>query len=384
VRTRPTEYRNRTALLLLVLAAALALGADSCDHHGSSGGSTTSAGASLPSLSIATVNIANATDVGGITWQTRIDRLSAAIESAQLVPDIISMTESAGLWRCSSLPFTKAGDYDMADRLIRDMRLRLDAHYRVAYMVGASGTVNNFAGTPLCWYYSGDTVLYNPARLTNLTPADVAGKAQEMHDGPLVGFQVRHSLPICTRGTNLEPMETLIDGGLVADPRCPQSEPSGPAWAQVVRTSNGSHAVVATLARFGFLAAPGSSFDVVTTHPTAGEEEDQASTIDNFIRGATSPPYRTTAPYYPVVVVGDFNILRDPARGWPAMTKQLLNPTDLMVVSEGDGVGMTPQHQLNLGFGSLLPSKEPCALPAGEANAAFSDHCGLIVRLDGS
>ena len=169
------------------------------------------------------------------------------------------MTESSGLWRCSSLPFTKAGDYDMPDRLIRDMRLRLDAHYRVAYMVGASGTVNNFAGTPLCWYYSGDTVLYNSARLMNLTPADVAGKAQEMHDGPLVGFQVRHSLPICTRGTNLEPMETLIDGVLVADPRCPQSEPSGPAWAQVVKTSNGSHAVVATLARFGFLAYPGSS-----------------------------------------------------------------------------------------------------------------------------
>jgi hypothetical protein len=383
MREHPAGNRHQRALLLLVAGAALALGAGSCDGHGGGNGTDNGNMGSLPSLSVVTVNIANATDVGGVNWQTRIDRLSAAIENAQLVPDLISMTESSGLWRCSSLPFTKAGDYDMADRLIRDLRLRLDARYRVAYMVGASGNVNNFAGTPLCWYFSGDTLLYNPARLQNLTPEDVAGKAQVMHDSLLLGFQVRHSLPICTRGTNLEPLETLIDGAPQTD-RCSQSTPSGPAWAEVVQTKNGSHAVVASLARFSLLAAPSSSFDVLTTHPTAFEEEDQRNSIDNFIAGVTSPPYRTTAPYYPLVVLGDFNILADETRGWPANTKHVFNPTDVMVVGLGDGVGLQPQHKLDMAFGSTLPSKEPCSLPSGEANAAFSDHCGLVVRFTGS
>ncbi len=364
-------------MLAMLATAAIALGAGSCD-----GGNNEST-ASLPLLSVVTVNIANATDVGGVHWQTRIDRLSAAIANAEIVPDIISMTESAGLWRCSSLPFTKAGDYDMADRLIYDLRRRLDARYRVAYMVGASGTVNNFAGTPLCWYYTGDTLLYNPDRLQNLTPADVAGKAQEMHDGPLLGFQVRHSLPLCTRGTNLEPLEQLIDGPMQTE-RCNQQTPSGPAWAQVDQTRNGGYAVVASLARFSLLAAPGSSFDVVTTHPTAFEEEDQASSNDDFIAAVTSPPHRTSSPYYPLVVLGDFNILADETRGWPAKTRHVYNPTDVMVVALGNGVGMQPQHELEVAFASTLPSQEPCSLPAGEANGAFSDHCGLVVRFTGS
>jgi hypothetical protein len=41
----------------------------------------------------------------------RIDRLAAAIESAQLVPDIIAMTESAGRWHCSLGP--NSGDHDV-------------------------------------------------------------------------------------------------------------------------------------------------------------------------------------------------------------------------------------------------------------------------------
>ena len=85
VHVKWTKHRRPATVLLLVLAAALALGSGPCDHH-NSGGGRTSVTASLPPLSIATVNIANATDVAGINWQTRIDRLSAAIESAQLVP----------------------------------------------------------------------------------------------------------------------------------------------------------------------------------------------------------------------------------------------------------------------------------------------------------
>jgi hypothetical protein len=365
-------------LVLAVVALALGTGASSCDGSRGNGDGEQA----LPGLSVVTVNIANATNVGGFDWKQRIDKLAGAIVNAQLVPDIISMTESSGLWHCSFGP--NAGDYDLADRLISDLHQHLDARYRIAYMVGTGGNVKNFAGTPVCWFYSGDTLLYNPDRLANLTPADVAGRAQVSHDNLLLGFQVRHSLPICARGETLEPLETLIDGPPQTDPRCPSPTPSGPAWAEVVKEPDGSYGLVASLARFSLSAAPGSSFDVVTTHPTAGQEDDQASAINNFIAALAGPAYRTGSPYYPVVVLGDFNKFASEDFGWPANVRHVFNPTDVMVVALGDGVGLAPQHQLNVSFSSLLPSTEPCSLPMGSTNGAFSDHCGLVVRFTGS
>jgi hypothetical protein len=362
-------------------ATLLVVGAASCD------GGTHDGASSLPTLSVVTVNVANAVDLSGVDWKTRIDRLAAAIESAQLVPDIISMTESAGSWSCSGV-----GDYDVVDRLLWVLRERLGARYRVAYMVGTSGSVRNGIGIPVCSYYTGDTLLYNPDRLVNLTPGDVAGKPQIGHDDPFTGVRVRRSLPLCTRRSNRMPLEQLIDGPPQSD-KCSQQTPSGPAWVQIENTRQGDTALVASLARFSLNAAPGSSFDVVTTHPTAHEEEDQAGDIDNFIEGLTDAPYRTTAPYYPVIVVGDFNSLADEQRGWPAQTKHVFNPTDVMVVALGAGVGMSPLHELGVAFSSTLPRQESCSLPAAGTNdptaaagapGAFSDHCGLVLRFSGS
>ena len=112
----------------------------------------------LPSLSVVTVNMANAVDLSGVAWQSRVDRLAAAIANAELVPDVISMTESAGWWVCRN-GGPHAADYDVVDRLISDLRDRLDATYRVAYMVGTSGVVKNGIGVSICAYYTGDTLL---------------------------------------------------------------------------------------------------------------------------------------------------------------------------------------------------------------------------------
>jgi hypothetical protein len=173
----------------------------------------------MPTLSVVTANMANAADVGPFTWKDRIDLFSAAISSNTPAPDIISMTESAGLWHCAVAPYRTAEDYDLVDRLISNLRQSTGVRYRVAYLVGADGAIKNFFGTPFCWYYSGDTLLYNPSRLRNLTPDDVAGRPQESHNGGLVGFQVRRSLPLCNRGTNLERLDQLIDGPPQTD-RC--------------------------------------------------------------------------------------------------------------------------------------------------------------------
>lgn len=331
-------------------------------------------------LTVVTANMANAVDVDGLTWLDRIDHFAAAIVRSGVAPDVISMTESTGLWRCSvpPPPFRAASDYDLVDRLVSNLHRDLGITYRVAYLVGASGAIRNGAGTPFCWYYSGDTLLYNPTRLTNLTPSDVAGRAQVAHDSGLIGFQIRRSLPICTRSTDLEPLETLIDGPDQHD-RCNVATPSGPAWAQVDTTSGPDPSVVASLARFGLVGVPGSSFDVVTTHPTSGEEAAHEGTIDRFVNALTGPAYRTSNPYYPVIVLGDFNSLVD--KPWPTGTTQVFRSPlpDVMAVNVGSGVGLPPSHGLSLDLGLALPTEDPCRGP--QSPGRFSDHCGLLVRL---
>jgi hypothetical protein len=364
-----TGHGARTSRALLVVVLLAVTGMVSC---GGGGG-----GDEARTLSIVSANMANAADVEGRDWKERVDRFAAAIDRTGVVPDIISMTESAGLWHCLVTPFRTAEDYDLVDRLISNLRRDLGVTYRVAYMVGAAGAIKNPAGTPFCFYYSGDTLLYNPERLRNLTPDDVAARAKESHDGALVGFQIRRSLPLCKRGTTLEPLEQLIDGPPQRE-RCNLDTPSGPAYIQLDLNRGGDHTLVASLARFGRVDVPDSSFDVVTTHPMAGEEQDHAETINSFIAGLTGPPYRESNPYYPVLVVGDYNSLVE--EEWPTgTTKVFRTPADVMAVSVGSGVGLDPAHDLAFDLGMTLPTAEPCR---GErpVEGSFSDHCGLLVR----
>ena len=346
------------------------------------GGASCGGGGDEPrTLSVVTANMANAADVEGFDWRQRVDRFAEAINRTGVAPDIISMTESAGLWHCLVAPYRWADDYDLVDRLISNLHQSTGVAYRVAYMVGAAGAIRNSLGTPFCFYYSGDTLLYNPSRLNNLTPSDVVGRPQQSHDGGLVGFQVRRSLPLCNRGTNLEPLDQLIDGPPQTD-RCNLETPSGPAYIQLDLNRGGDHTLVASLARFSLVDVAESSFDVVTTHPMAGEEDDHAGPINNFIEGLTSSLYRTTKPYYPVIVLGDFNKLVE--EDWPTGTAKIFRTAaDVMAVAVGSGVGLEPTHNLSLDLGVTLPTEEPCRNRdhPERVKGTFSDHCALLVRL---
>jgi hypothetical protein len=325
-------------------------------------------------LSVVTANMANAADDQGLIWTQRIDRFSDAISTNAPAPDIISMTESAGFWHCWVPPNNRnAEDYDLVDRLISNLETSTGVRYRVAYLVGAKGEITNSLGTPHCTYYSGDTLLYNPARLKNLTPDDVAGLAQERHDGPLIGFQVRRSLPLCVRGTHLEPLEHMIDGPAQTD-RCNMKTASGPAWAQIDRDRGGHQSTAATLARFALVDIPGTSFDMITVHPQAHEEELHRDTINEFIRALTGPR-RTTDPYWPAVVVGDYNVLD--LEPWPANTTQVARDGN-MAASVGSGLGRPAARGLALDSTITLPNETPCTGPG--STGAFSDHCGLLLR----
>jgi hypothetical protein len=358
-----------------------------------------------PTLTVVTVNVANAFALGNITWEMKMDRLSEQIVASREVPDIISMTESSGWTWCSTPASDNSGDYDMVDRLIWRLRDRIGVTYRVAYMVGAEGAF----GWGRCHYYSGDTVLYNPNRITNLTPNDVAAKPQVAHNDNLLGFLVRRSLPICNRGarTNIPNLEQLIDGPAQVD-KCNRATPSAPVWAWQAQNPDGRYAVVATLARFGLVSVPDSSFDVVTTHPTFLQELLHQAPISDFIAALTGPGYRNTRPYYPTIVLGDFNCLAGvtldppydeclpkespkPAGSWPAGTTLVFTaPEDVMGVALASTAGpLPPFRTLTMAVGATLPARQPCRPPKEEreatgmhyfADRSFSDHCGLLVR----
>ena len=219
-----------------------------------------------------------------------------------------AMTESSGWTSCTTPASGNTGDYDMVDRLIWRLRNGIGVTYRVAYMVGADGSF----GWGRCRYYSGDTVLYNPNRITNLTPSDVAGRAQVPHNDNLLGFLVRRSLPICGRGarTNIPNLEQLIDGPPQFD-RCNQPTPSAPVWAWQVRKSGGQLCSRRHAGAFRFGRCSNSSFDVVTTHPTSSQELSQRAN-QRLHRCAD----RSGVPKYQTLLsddlLGDFNCLLDP------------------------------------------------------------------------
>lgn len=358
-------------------------------------------------LTVVTVNTGNSFVLGrDITWDIKMDRLAGHLVASGQVPDIISMTESAGWVNCSSPAHDNTGHYDMVDRLIWRLRNGVGVTYRVAYLVGSEGSFGGLGSfAPRCRFYSGDTVLYNPNRITNLTPSDVAGRPQVLHDSTHLGLLIRRSLPICSRGanTNIPNLEQLIDGPLHID-RCNVGTPSAPAWAWQVDYPGGGYSVVATLARFGLVGVPNSSFDVVTTHPTHRYERFHHAPISNFIAALTAPPYRTTQPYYPTIILGDFNCLTGqppynceddgpptPTTSWPTGTTQVFrSPDDVMVVGLGNGGSALPSlRTLSMVLGATLPGPQPCRPLEEErirtgieyfADRSFSDHCGLIVR----
>jgi hypothetical protein len=373
-------------LSIVLLMALLSASLVSCGPVDQPGGPPpTSPSVPKPNLTVVSANMANAiTYPGNITWKDKADRFVFMIVGTGMIPDIISMTESSGWTYCGS---DTTGDYDMVDRIISNLKSSTGITYRIAYMVGQFATKG---GGGVCQFYTGDTVLYNPYRLKNVTPDDVAGKPQVAHDANFCCVQIRRSLPICNRGTHIEALEQLIDGPPQTD-KCGVSTPSGPAWVLFEPLSNGSNAIEASLARFSVVGNTGSSFDVFTVHPTSGYENSVKAPINDFISALTGPSYRSTNPYYPTIVLGDYNDLIN--EDWPSGTNKIftagINPAnnnyyDLMAVSLGNSSSpLTPVHNLQSAFTSKLPTIDPCkpALPPEwYEDKSFSDHCGLLVR----
>jgi hypothetical protein len=308
------------------------------------------------------VDIADAQ--GGSVWD-RLDRLADSIASVMPPPDIISLTETEG-WRWCSGFGGNVGDYDAYDRLIAGLTPLTGVEYRIAYMVG------NVGGFGRCSYFGGDAVLYNPARLINQNVTDPFGIPQEIaHDSVALGVHRKRSLPICNPGSARMPLtRTLIDG-LPQTDKCPGSlPPSGPAW--VLQFQSDATTTPATLVRFSFRHDTRYSFDVITVHPHWGDEFTIKPDLLNFVRGLQLPPYRTGARYYPALLIGDLNRLKEPADSIPDFSEIYRPVGDAMVVRRANRSTFPSIHDFSPIATMVLPN---------DPTQPFSDHIGLAVRL---
>jgi hypothetical protein len=192
------------------------------------------------SLSVLYINAAGTGLQQGVDSSTRAQRIADWASRNGKTPDVIALGEFYGWLDVSFLPGAKCqglrsdvGDYHDLDILMYKLRAATGVTYRVAYLTGRLAKL----GYPdRCDMYWAQSMLYNPARLVNLTAQDTsehsyAHDAETDFDGsPLKGVHLRRSLPLCHRDTNFMPLESLIDGRPQTD-KCGRQTPSGPAWA---------------------------------------------------------------------------------------------------------------------------------------------------------
>lgn len=248
-------------------------------------------------------------------WWVRHRRLAAAINGAGAPPDIISLTEMNGKdsWQgdIQATGYASVKDYQPLEWILRDLEQLTGIQYRIAYHVGHREYYS------LQVYWGGDAVLYNPARLINLTPTEISNGGVE-HDAFVFGPQVRKSLPACD-GTiaTLSRVVAALDGPSINQSGCAvPTTPTGPAWVlmqNIDYTKNGAphnlQQVMASMARFAFAhdPRPSRSFDVFTLHPNIDTPTQTYSALLDFIYSHQRPPYRSVPPAIPAIVLGDLN-----------------------------------------------------------------------------
>jgi hypothetical protein len=340
---------------------------------------------SATSLGLLALNIAGIGDGGGaatpVRWEARAQRLAASLRRNRLTPDVVTLTE-AHAWlftppvRSCGRGFAKgAGDYDQIDILLNELRGALGVTYRVAYLTGDVGTFGDVS----CSVFWAQAMLYNPARLVHIPPPPHVPSMR--HDGRqgLIGTpHLRRSLPLCSRGTRLTPLETLIDGPPQTD-KCGRPTPSGPAFT--VFGSDSGH-VSSSYARFAFASDPSRVIDVFNMHPTAGKEVEELPAILRLIDTQTPPPYAGSAALYPPLLAGDFNLFADGLeQHFPGFARVASAPGDVMAVAIGLADRFPSSLRPRIGQSVVLPDLPPGA-SCGDPRFLFSDHCGIFVRLD--
>ena len=343
---------------------------------------------SASSLGVFTANLAGTSPIGGLSYETRERRLAISLARHRAVPDVIVLQELYG-WlatpivrSCGRGLGVNVGDYDMIDVLLHELQLALGVTYRVAYLTGREG---GFGGFFQCRLYESQAMLYNPATLINRTKSDSNSLPHNFEDNIAGVPHLRRSLPLCNRGTHLMPLESLIDGPLVAD-KCSTPTPSGPAYAIFQKTGH----INATIVRFSPVSDPTRNISIFNLHPTAGvkEEFDQAvASVVALMNSVLPPPFiRAADDAFPPIMAGDLNgaAIDDNFVGFGKVAE--VNGSD-----DGTSIGMGkftafPTHLVARVSPPLIlpdvPSGQRCASIVLDPQYLISDHCVLFVRFD--
>lgn len=339
---------------------------------------------SSTSLGLLALNVAGighgvgfATDV---VWEERSRRLAASIRRNRLIPDLITLVEVHGwlfsgpLRNCGRGFMVNAGDYDQIDILLNDLHKAIGITYRVAYLTGDK---SSFGFVP-CTAHGGQAILYNPTRMVHLQPP--AHLSSVAHDGDqtLGTPQLRRSLPLCARGTNLMPLESLIDGPSQAD-KCARPTPSAPAFS-VFGSAHGH--MSGSYARFAFASDPTRWIDIFNLHPTAYRELEELPSILRLINSRTPPPHAGSQALYPPILAGDFNLLAGSDDHFPGFTQVARAPhDDVMAVALGQADRFPFQLRARVSQTVFLPDL-PDGVLCDDSRFLFSDHCGVYVRIE--
>jgi hypothetical protein len=338
----------------------------------------------VPTISIFSLNPGDLTGrgFGDISWRVRSTRVAAWMAENSVVPDIISLQQIAG-WRWCLFSTNNWDDYDAADRFLTDLRDVTGVTYRVAYLTGIPG---QHTALPTCKNYSGHALLYNPARLINLTAQQTANVAHDAEN--IKGPHLRRSLPLCNRGTRLMPLEALIDGPPQTD-KCDLETPSGPSWVIIPE----GHHIVASFNRFAPVWDRSRTVDVFNVNPVAGREQLDARLINFLVDYLEPPPYGGTSLYFPPLMIGDFNasgendfpgfktVFGDRDVNLLLMGKEEFFPSQCG--NWGADLPVNPGHPAS-SRSLVIPSDvigEACR-DGGPPNVRVSDHCGIFVQFE--
>lgn len=338
------------------------------------------------SLGVLALNVAGIGGTPGsvapVAWETRAQRIALSLKRNRLSPDVITLTElhawlyTPPLRDCGRGFARGAGDYDQIDILLKELRTALGIAYRVAY---TTGDVESW-GVIRCQAFFGQAMLYNPDRLLHLSlPGAGAPMLPHVGRSGLVGIpHVRRSLPLCSRGTSLTPLPTLIDGPMHVE-KCAAATPSGPA--HTVFGSEAGH-VSASHSRFAFRTDPSRTIDVFNIHPTAGREDEELPAILGLVHSIAPPPYAGSMALYPPILSGDFNVFADDLNNhFPGFAKAESAPEDVIAVAMGLPDRFPSKMKARVARTMILPDRAwgtNCADP----KFLFSDHCGVFVRFD--
>ncbi|MBG0568808.1 hypothetical protein [Actinoplanes aureus] len=330
-------------------------------------------------LGVLTLNVGGIEAKRGVPWETRAQRIAAWSNRNGIAPDIIALQEVHGwLWpfgfaNCGRGFGVQAGDYDQIDILLKALRDGTGVTYRVAYLTGNEASFS-FAGT--CITYRSQAVLYHPGRLANLTARAGDGRPHNDIDGLDGVPHLRRSLPLCSRRTNLMPLETLLDGASQTD-KCGRPTPSGPAWA-VLRAGT----VKATFVRLALTTDPSRSIDVFNAHPGLEHEDLDGLAIKRLI-DKVERPYSSSSLYYPPLLVGDLNDLNI-GRDFPAFVTAHAPPqNDVEVIGIGNEESFPAQYRARVAKRAVLPDLPPGVLCRRESvDLLVSDHCGVFARFE--